>query len=513
MAYTVRDALLVIRILSQMVQKNPKILNEEGVFRISGSGTKIIELIKEILEPTAFSSKLERLSQRKDFSIHEYIGAVKQVMRDIEPDPELYEELKKIAKNQIDLNHDTASLDDFFIVLIQSENLDNIYYAEILYDYFQLATASLQFEGETRMTPYNLGILLATMLNQNKSDFELMELFNTLAIKVIASKTYASSLSFNDYIYQLDPKLMTHLIKARNDAFKTVSHDIGYVGKTLQHLKESHAQSKKEEKELETELKSLSFTLGLSQYKLDTSNRSVEKSTNDPKRKAKLSEKESELLLKWQGLMERLELAKFKSRNFEDLFNQVLRQQKIDMENAASIMQSKILLEKQEKSHQIAPSSHKPTGKSEERLSNSSEFLTSQSNEIPTILAQHNTSEKSIPAKSKSENIGPLSPADYNPFPDIMALDDNLDDEYPHPDHQLILSDLEELYIVRSSQRSIFNSPNEEQAVSSTLQKQSSSGLKSSHQSLFQPTVDVKPSVEDHRNQDEKSPKSTHKGK
>lgn len=153
--YPTSDVLKVFRAITHYLQstpldkeKIPMVFSTEGVFRLSGDQTKANAIIKGILNNKPL--KAQRLSVRKinEFPIHDYITALKTVLRDSEL---LNKKEFGVEFLQHSLESESTSiemgaqiLNDTIDAWITSSNVNEQAAGEIFYCYFHLAKLALK---------------------------------------------------------------------------------------------------------------------------------------------------------------------------------------------------------------------------------------------------------------------------------------------------------------------------------------------------------------------------------
>ena len=193
-----------------------------------------------------------------------------------------------------------STLDDILTYLIKTNELENIYFAEILFTYVQLYAISLQFQSTTKMPASNLAILLAQAFSGNSNNFETISLCTKFSKQILISNQCDQSSTFSEYAVNHFPTLFPLLIKARKNEVPKQEKEQKNVDTFLNRLKNIESKTKEEINQLSQSLHSINQNI--TQHQHDKSDTKLLKELQQQK----------------ESVEEKLSLAKLKLNNVQE---------------------------------------------------------------------------------------------------------------------------------------------------------------------------------------------------
>ncbi|KTD50765.1 RhoGAP domain-containing protein [Legionella quateirensis] len=184
--YSTHEIVNVFRSVSLLIQHHPELLDNKGIFRITGSKPATEELLKQLIDQDFDWNILEQyvfVSQEMNSdNVHNTIGMFNCVLKDSllldATDDLLTGFTKKLQKllTAGDLTSESVLeavylLDEFINNLLLSKSLEHQRTGEILYHYCYLMHRASSFEETNMMSARNLAIILAPHLT---SELELV---------------------------------------------------------------------------------------------------------------------------------------------------------------------------------------------------------------------------------------------------------------------------------------------------------------------------------------------------
>jgi len=155
MAYTLQEAVNVSRSISEYLEKNPDLLREEGVLRISGNAKHARQIV-DVLKNGG------PLVLNENYSVHDYVSALEKVIKECSLiAPYQLSELTSPDGSEEKKRASAEAVDTFIKTLITHGNPAA---AEMIHNYFHLALMVASHEKENKMGVSNVAIVLADTL-------------------------------------------------------------------------------------------------------------------------------------------------------------------------------------------------------------------------------------------------------------------------------------------------------------------------------------------------------------
>ncbi|MBL7480924.1 RhoGAP domain-containing protein [Legionella bononiensis] len=192
--YSTHEIVNVFRCVSLLIQHHPELLDNKGIFRITGSKPDTEELLKQLIDQNFDWNILEQYvfvnQQINSDNVHNTIGMFNCVLKDsllLDTTDDLLAGFTKKLQQLLsagDLNSDSLSdavylLDEFINKLLLSKSLEHQRTGEMLYHYCYLMHRASSFEETNKMSARNLAIILAPHLT---SELELVATDNLLVL-------------------------------------------------------------------------------------------------------------------------------------------------------------------------------------------------------------------------------------------------------------------------------------------------------------------------------------------
>lgn len=155
-----RESVHQIRLLSQFIKDRAGV---EGVFRVPGNKVRLEEIIR------LASSCYEENKPLPDYlDLFDVIGAYKKVISDAKFFEIIARNINEVIKANIlncqDLDHGQQNFVNYLDGLLFAGDLNQVYIAELIFDYFHLATFVAEKSGTNKMTSANMGLILAPFI-------------------------------------------------------------------------------------------------------------------------------------------------------------------------------------------------------------------------------------------------------------------------------------------------------------------------------------------------------------
>jgi RhoGAP domain len=187
MEYTLKQALTVFQTIKQFIDDSPKMLQEDGVFRLSGSILTIKQLIDNILTNTT--------DDDLNPDIHAYVGALKMVFKgSVNTENQAYQQAIQAI-----IDSDGTTLAPLVDRLLNSGSIEDLYLAKMLYIIMNLAVSVHNNQDVTRMTATNIGIVFGAMFCVDGS-IDATRKLSSVVESVIKSNECFFENTFEDYI-------------------------------------------------------------------------------------------------------------------------------------------------------------------------------------------------------------------------------------------------------------------------------------------------------------------------
>lgn len=192
--YSTHEIVNTFRCVALLMQRYPELLNNQGIFRITGSKSETEELLKQLIDQGFNWNILEQYlfanEQSNSDNVHNTLGMFNLVLKDtllLDTSDEMLSVFTKKLHRLIgsgDLNGDIISeaiflLDEFIDKLLLSKSLEHQRTGEMLYHYCYLMHMASSFETTNKMSAKNLAIILAPHLT---NELELLATDNLLTL-------------------------------------------------------------------------------------------------------------------------------------------------------------------------------------------------------------------------------------------------------------------------------------------------------------------------------------------
>ncbi len=162
--YSLGQALAIIEKISKYINDNPFTLQQVGVFRESGTLSHSKEIVDHLLKNEKFHVK--------KYSVHDYIGALKNVLINtplFETKSEATLQLKGNILAQTD-EEASRTLKAYIEQLGKSPNENEKMASKIVTHYLRLLSHALLFEHKNMMSSSNLGIVAGPFFANHLED-------------------------------------------------------------------------------------------------------------------------------------------------------------------------------------------------------------------------------------------------------------------------------------------------------------------------------------------------------
>ncbi len=249
--YTLQEAIMISRWVTQCLEGHPEWFREEGIFRLSGSKEDIDNTTKAILE-------------KRDVSVNPhfrdvYIGVLKNVLKNSilvsKDDPDVIALSSAILSDSMQDKDKSAALKSFIQKCSDSANPDKALLAEILHNYLHVLKLAEKQEGN-KMNANNLAIIFTPILIDKilqvpeiKNPMIALTFNSTvqnICVPLIAGNDYLASFKLDEKISKLTEKY-TGLLGAKLAVERVLSSYDAQQAQYSRAMKELDAKYRKDE--------------------------------------------------------------------------------------------------------------------------------------------------------------------------------------------------------------------------------------------------------------------------